>query len=126
VLNVNPQAASVNRRNESEDGSSPLHGACYGGHGDVVRYLLQRGADASRKNNYKERPRNNAENPAAGVTPAAAQECRGLIELYSIVVLRYAETVLAAAGFGEVAEADHVAAARHGVRIGPSSEGGSC
>jgi hypothetical protein len=72
--------ADVNRRNESEDGSSPLHGACYGGHGDVVRYLLQRGADASRKNNYKERPRTNAENPAAGVTPAAAQECRDLID----------------------------------------------
>jgi ankyrin repeat protein len=49
--------ADVNRRNESEDGSSPLHGTSHGGHGDVVRYLLQRGADASRKNNYKERPR---------------------------------------------------------------------
>lgn len=64
--------ADVNIRNK-ENLSTPLHGAAFGGHADVVQLLILHGADTSAKNAYHETPLDNAKAPADGVKKAQSK-----------------------------------------------------
>jgi len=72
--------ADVNARNASEDQSTPLHGACYGGHVKIVAELVARGANKTAKNAYGEKPLDNARSPANGVSEGQSDLCAGIIE----------------------------------------------
>ena len=71
---------NVNVVNSSSDGSTPLHGACYGGHPDIVALLMAFGAFTEMPNKLKETPKVNAKRPAAGVDPAKATLCAQLLD----------------------------------------------
>ena len=57
--------------NRSDDASTPLHGAAYGGHAAIVTALRRAGGDVDATNKFKETPLKNANAPADGVTKAA-------------------------------------------------------
>ena len=67
--------ADINVRNGENGGmSTPLHGAAFGGHHEVVAYLLSKGAK-QKKNGYGETPLDNAKEPAEGVSASDAKKC---------------------------------------------------
>eukprot|EP01060_Flectonema_neradi_P031263 TRINITY_DN46_c0_g1_i1.p1 TRINITY_DN46_c0_g1~~TRINITY_DN46_c0_g1_i1.p1 ORF type:complete len:1788 (+),score=227.99 TRINITY_DN46_c0_g1_i1:2170-7533(+) len=76
---VNEKGSFIDQPNESLDGSTPLHGAAYSGHPDVVKFLLEAGADESIHNKNDELPRENAKLPRTGTDPVASQECVSLL-----------------------------------------------
>lgn len=65
--------ADVNIVNK-ENLSTPLHGAAFGGHADVVAFLVLSGANTSKRNAYHETPLDNAKAPAEGVKPSDAKK----------------------------------------------------
>ena len=78
------RGAFLNIKNESEDKSTPLHGAAYSGHGEVVRFLLEAGADETMQNHHNELASHNAHNPRRNVTEKCRQECQSHLREVSL------------------------------------------
>lgn len=72
--------ADVNQPNGGDDGSIPLHGACYGGNPEIVALLMQYGAFTEAPNKHKETPEDNANAPASGTHAAKAKKCAALLK----------------------------------------------
>ena len=56
-----------------DNGSTPLHGAAFGGHAEIVKFLLVHGANRKVRNLYKELPIDNAKHPSDDVSKSAAK-----------------------------------------------------
>jgi ankyrin repeat protein len=70
--------ADVNVDNANDDGSRPLHGACYGGHAAIAQLLLEHGAVADHANKFGETALHNATSPAGDVSAADKRACVAL------------------------------------------------
>ena len=68
--------ADVSAKNASGgSGSTPLHGAAYGGHDGIVKLLMEKGADASATNDHGDTPLSDAQSPDDSVKAAAKKKC---------------------------------------------------
>ena len=73
---LDEMGADVSAKNASNgSGSTPLHGAAYGGHDGIVKLLLEKGADASATNDHGDTPLSDAQSPDDSVKAAAKKKC---------------------------------------------------
>ena len=73
---LNAMRADVSAKNASGgSGSTPLHGAAYGGHDGIVKLLMEKGADASATNDHGDTPLSDAQSPDDSVKAAAKKKC---------------------------------------------------
>ena len=130
---VTHRGADVNQANgPSGGGSTPLHGAAYGGHPEVLRMLLEAGADATRTNKYGDTPADDAGRPADGVSKKTQGQCAKLLSGQAMVpTMSRVESLYAAAeaaagdGWtnGGTTDEDRKRALLHGVHTAVSVSG---
>eukprot|EP01061_Rhynchopus_euleeides_P045671 TRINITY_DN832_c0_g2_i3.p1 TRINITY_DN832_c0_g2~~TRINITY_DN832_c0_g2_i3.p1 ORF type:complete len:568 (+),score=178.87 TRINITY_DN832_c0_g2_i3:1077-2780(+) len=78
---VRKHDAYVNQKNGKKGGgSTPLHGAAYGGHAAVAEFLIKNGADKTAENAHGDTPARDAAGPDAQVKKAAKAKTIKAIE----------------------------------------------
>eukprot|EP01060_Flectonema_neradi_P029429 TRINITY_DN4075_c0_g1_i2.p1 TRINITY_DN4075_c0_g1~~TRINITY_DN4075_c0_g1_i2.p1 ORF type:complete len:360 (+),score=87.46 TRINITY_DN4075_c0_g1_i2:41-1120(+) len=74
------RGASINKKNTEEgSGSTPLHGACFGGHHTIVDYLCKLGP-ILQENAFGDTPLEDAKNPHEDVRDSDKKKCINLIK----------------------------------------------